>query len=467
MTGVIQHRKYRDYLAGNIAEMSGTRYKINSMAFHMRLILVLLSAWLVLSAARPGTTASTTELYQANLKYSKLVDSFYLQKQQPLFWFAGAEATELRVKLKSMLDSAVYWGLNKAQYHYQEITANAEKALKTDSSHITATDRIFTDALLSLAMDVYRGFASSRQIGFDEISGKYQASDNATILKRVVAITKAAEIETILTSLEPQSKDYLAVKDELRGKLLAGDEKAAKQLAVTSNILRWVSHFGLRKYVLINPASALLRYYQEDTLALFMKIVVGTTDNPTPRFAAWCTEVILYPYWHVPYTIAVNELLPSIKRNPGYLDSRNLQVLDSKGKVLDPYSVNWSNLSAGNFPYQLRQSTGCDNALGVIKFQLTDPYQVYMHDTNNKLAFMAGARYFSHGCIRLEKPVELANLFLPGRIDNEFLESCVRNQKPTTLKLPEPVPVFVVYMTAEPLIDGKMKYYRDIYKLMR
>lgn len=118
-----------------------------------------------------------------------------------------------------------------------------------------------------------------------------------------------------------------------------------------------------------------------------MKTVLGKPSTPSPRFAAWCDQAILYPYWYVPRSITFNGYLPIIRQNPSWLDAKNMQVVDGKGKEVDHHRLNWSSFHAGYFPYTIRQSTGCDNALGVIKFNISTPYGVYLHDTNNKTAF--------------------------------------------------------------------------------
>lgn len=414
-------------------------------------------------AATPGTP-----LIIERLKYQKLVDKFYETTGAPLFWFSTNESILLRQKIKKILDSAVYLGLDKNRYHYQWIAANIEEsdAMKDSLVRISA-DRIYTDGLVSLCKDLYCGADIKELLGYDEISSKFNALDDTYILMGLSCISSPVELEWFIRFLEPVTADYINLKQELRSKIMCGETAVARGLDHSLNLLRWIKHFQFNQFIVINTASAVLRYYISDTLNLRMKVVVGKQETPTPRFAGYCDEVILYPYWNVPYSIAVKELLPAIKRRRSYLNSRNLQVIDSRGRIVAPSSLNWSSFSSKYFPYQLRQSTGCDNALGVIKFNLTDPFSVYMHDTNNKTAFLAGARYFSHGCIRLEKPVELAAAFLPGKINQDFLEACEKNQKPVPLRLAEPVPVFVVYMTAEFDETSQVKYYKDIYKVFK
>jgi murein L,D-transpeptidase YcbB/YkuD len=128
-----------------------------------------------------------------------------------------------------------------------------------------------------------------------------------------------------------------------------------------------------------------------------MKVVVGKPSTRTPRMATWCNQVILYPYWMVPRKIAVSEYLPMLKRNPAIMDSMNLQLLDKQGRIVSYNDLDWKKFNKNNFPFELRQSTGCDNALGVLKFNLTSPYDVYMHDSNFKRAFGFEHRFYSHG----------------------------------------------------------------------
>jgi len=141
--------------------------------------------------------------------------------------------------------------------------------------------------------------------------------------------------------------------------------------------------------------------------------------------------------------------------------------LDTKGNILNPYSIVWSKYSGKTFPYRLRQSTGCDNSLGIIKFDLTSPFDVYLHDTNVKGLFSSDKRYRSHGCMRVEKAIELGNLLLNNKLDTAFLQACIKGEKPITLQLKNAVPVFVVYLTADIDHNGSVTYYDDVYHLLK
>lgn len=239
------------------------------------------------------------------------------------------------------------------------------------------------------------------------------------------------------------------------------------ELKLTLNTLRWLHCMKQEQHVVIvNIPSATLLLYEHDKLVLESRIIVGKRSTPTPTLSSTITEVILYPYWNVPYKIATRELLPHIKRNPGYINENNYQVLNGNGKVVDPGSVNWRSLSAGNFPYTIRQSTGCDNALGLIKLNFYNPFSVYLHDTPGKSLFGLNKRYFSHGCMRTEKAMELGRYILKENsiaIDTLTQKGCLKNQSPITVPASENIPVFVLYHTAWIDAEANLRFYEDVY----
>ncbi len=243
------------------------------------------------------------------------------------------------------------------------------------------------------------------------------------------------------------------------------DSLTIEQVQETLNTYRWLNRFPADKRVVVNIPSATLRVIdrQGETL-LDSRVIVGKADTPTPQFTALIPSVVMYPYWNVPRSIMVKELLPKIRRNPSVLlDAMRLQVINGKGQVVDPATVNWS-VSAKAFPYRLRQSTGCDNALGVLKFNVTDPYDIYLHDTNARRLFTQENRTLSHGCIRVEKPAELANLLLGHtRFKSDYLTNCPVNASPKTIPMPRAIPVIITYNVLDMDEFGAVQVYRDVY----
>jgi L,D-transpeptidase YcbB len=233
------------------------------------------------------------------------------------------------------------------------------------------------------------------------------------------------------------------------------------------NTLRWLEQLKNSSSVLVlNLAAANFLLYENGELRLSSKVIVGKPSTPTPTLTSTITEVILYPYWTVPHKIATKELLPKIRRNIGFLESGNYQVLNREGRVLDPYGINWGALSRGYFPYVIRQCTGCDNALGIVKFNFYNPFTVYLHDTPTKALFSSDRRYYSHGCMRVEKPVELAHFVLGFNriaIDTITAKGCLQQQAPLPVRVEKRLPVIVLYSTVWYNKDGELRFYEDVY----
>ncbi len=241
-----------------------------------------------------------------------------------------------------------------------------------------------------------------------------------------------------------------------------------RQLKLSINYYRWLNCLSKQEPVIVvNIPSAYLKVYYHDEIIEEMRMIVGKASTPTPLLTSRVKEVILYPYWHVPYSIATKELLPAIKKNPGYINAHNYQVLDKSGSIINPYSIDWSQLSTTHFPYIIRQSTGCDNALGLIKFDFFNPYSVYLHDTPSKSLFSLHKRYFSHGCMRLGEPMNLGHLILKSNaiaIDTLEQKGCLRNQSPIRVKPDENIPVIVWYNPAGVDSSGRVIFYEDPYR---
>lgn len=407
------------------------------------------------------------ESNERELFYPLLVNKFYQQNQNRLFWFAAScESKELRQALINIIDSSVSYNLIAQLYHYKVLKENTKK-IPSDSISLIKTDRIFTDAALACIKDIYGGYKITPWVTYDEISPVFTIKDDDYLLNCLSQIHSSIELIKFINLLQPQEREYNLLKQELKYQKQQNDKDKIQKLNISLNYFRWIHHFKFNKNIVVNIASAYLRYYEYDSVKLLMKVVVGKPSTPTPRFAAYCYQAIMYPYWNVPRSITLNELLPKFKKNPSTIDAMNMQVIDANGKIVNHYKLHWSLFNKQYFPYSLRQSTGCDNALGVIKFNIASPYGVYLHDTNNNTAFLSGYRYFSHGCIRIEQPIELGNHLLNNRLDTAFLQACYKDQKPIPLTLDTAVPVFVVYMPAEVYPSGKIIYYKDIYNLIK
>jgi L,D-transpeptidase YcbB len=434
------------------------------------LLLFLINSAVCFSQnSKTPLVAAGTLLLQEPLLQPELVAQFYGLRAGKLFWYDTVNNGKQRQELlKKNIDSCIYLGLIPEKYHAAKIGGLLlAAAADADSAYTAAADRLFTDAAIAFSKDLYEGKNIPSLVSYDEISKKYTIEKDSRLLSGLAAVKTPADLTVFFASLEPAAEEYHVIKKELRIQLYNRAAAMAKQLSMRLNIYRWVSSFKFINYIVVNIPSATLTYYTADTVGLRMKVVVGKPSTKTPRFAAYCNQLILYPYWNVPSSIALYELLPKVKKNPAVLNTMNMQVVDGAGNIIPALKINWHQYHSGYFPYRFRQSTGCDNSLGILKFNITAPYSVYLHDTNNKTAFLSGARFYSHGCIRLQKPIELGNLLLQQKLDTAFLQSCYKAQQPVTVALVQPVPVFVIYSTAEPDVINRIKYYKDVYGLLK
>ena len=217
--------------------------------------------------------------------------------------------------------------------------------------------------------------------------------------------------------------------------------------------------------MLVNlPACELLLVAHDSVLRRF-RVVVGKPATPTPTLSSVIDYFTLAPDWHVPRSIAVKEMLPRLRRDPGYFARNNYALYDERGQLLDPQRINWAGVSAHNFLYTVRQSAGCDNALGNIVFRFANPYAVYVHDTPLREVFAQPYRALSHGCIRLEQPMQLAAYLLRRggqRVQLPTEAECARQPRPRNVPLRRSIWLFVRYATCT-AESGHLRFLPDIY----
>jgi murein L,D-transpeptidase YcbB/YkuD len=229
--------------------------------------------------------------------------------------------------------------------------------------------------------------------------------------------------------------------------------------------LRWMPEDLGKQYLIVNIAGFELRRINAGEVEERMAVVVGKPYHRTPVFSDRIRFLELNPYWNVPPNIAINEELPALRRNAAGLAAQGFEAVRGD-QVIDVKSVDWASVGAGRFPYQLRQRPGPDNALGRVKFMFPNPHNVYLHDSPAQSLFGRSVRAFSHGCIRLSKPLELAEQVLRvGGVQGwtkDRINNVVASAKTTVVNLREPLPVHITYLTAW-ADDGVANFRQDIY----
>jgi len=177
--------------------------------------------------------------------------------------------------------------------------------------------------------------------------------------------------------------------------------------------------------------------------------------------------VVFNPDWTVPPTILAEDVLDGMRQGKNVLAEKRLQVYDKDGNEVDPGSIDWDSASPDNFPYTLKQDPGEDNALGRVKFLFPNKYSIYLHDTPSKSLFESNKRTYSSGCIRIERPLDLAEILLSGQDgwNRAKMEDVIAQGKTTNVDLEHRIPVVIVYWTVSVGASGEVRTTRDPYDL--
>jgi murein L,D-transpeptidase YcbB/YkuD len=242
-------------------------------------------------------------------------------------------------------------------------------------------------------------------------------------------------------------------------------EARLDQIRVNMERIRWVYQDLPSDFVLTDIAGFHVYLVRGGEIVWDARAQVGQPFRKTPVFRDTMNHLVFNPTWTVPPTILRKDILPKVKQDPNYLRRRNISVLDRNGKLVDIDSIDWASLTPGRFPYTLRQEPGPDNALGRVKFMFPNAFMVYLHDTPSKTLFGRTQRAFSSGCIRVERPFELAELLLNDqkKWNQATIQQVLETQQTRTVMLEDPLPVLLLYWTAEMDDAGRIHFREDIY----
>ena len=312
--------------------------------------------------------------------------------------------------------------------------------------------------------------------------GKDSLSLLKTVLKRLgesgYSIGTAKPDSTTLSNLISRYQKAKGLKPTgkisavLASALNNTDREKFKRIAITLDRYKQLPATLPEKYIWVNLPAYNLKVWDNDSLAMESKVIVGKPGTPTPVINSEISDLIVYPTWTVPNSIIVKEILPGLKRNPGYLARKGLGLYSSKGDPVDPYTVNWSKYNKG-IPYLVRQGSGDNNALGVIKFNFANPYAVYLHDTNQRYLFNNKDRSLSHGCVRVQDWEKLAFYIMRNdslnskqpdslKLNTDSIATWISRKERHSIVIKQKLPVFIRYFGCE-AGTASIKFYDDIY----
>jgi murein L,D-transpeptidase YcbB/YkuD len=385
--------------------------------------------------------------------HDHLLRSFYAAHGYQLVWLNHqAEAGRLWNAVLHAGDQ----GLDPSLFHSNTLTARG-----TTLSPIER-DLLLSDAFLAYADALSRG-AMPIEARADDEDLTPEPVDIVAVLDAAIASPDPAKL---IEALAPPSSEYARMRQayaEYRRLTEGGSatrtvnarngperglaesrataERRTRQLAINLERLRWLPRRIPPDRVVVNAAIARLQLFRDDRPAFTTRVVVGESDKQTPEFVSAIDDILFNPPWNIPRSIAQTEILPKLAADPDYLSRHHMRFRPGGS---------------------IQQEAGPYSALGRLKFEMTDRYDVYLHDTPLKSLFQSPARMMSHGCVRVENPRTLAQLLLkqgPEPIDRGIALGYTSRRA-----LPTPVPIFIVYQTAYVESDGEIRFSSDPYE---
>lgn len=411
---------------------------------------------LIIGLSVPGYSERSTEK-----KDSVRLARFYKTIHQPMFWFNNEKNIQKAADWLKVIESREtrYLGFQVNQTEIDQLQNSLKATRKPGDGSKEKTDKQLTSLVLRFLKFLHEG----------EVPFEYDAFNinrDSLYISQLIESRKRGSLETMVSTLDCKDRDYLVLKKYLRDSIADKNSVMAKKVWLSMNYRRYLAAGNYKEMILVNIPDAHAVYYSDKLPSVKMKVVPGTKDDPTPVMASYVTSIITFPPWKVPKSIGVDEILPKVQEDPKYLEENNFIVVDDKENELDSKDLKWEEYDKDNFPYFFRQLPGPDNSLGVIKFNLKNPLNIYLHATSWHDAFQQESRFLSHGCVRLEKPFDLANAILRGEIEREELAKVRDNIETKEYPIKRKVPTFLIYMPA--VVNGsKVTLLNDVYGLIQ
>ncbi len=432
--------------------MNYPKLKKSILASKHFLYLILIGCFFVISCRQKSIPMKI-------VSEDTMVQNFYANNENNQFWFSSNKNIKRANEWLDAIDSTNNFGLVSDKIQIEQARVALKEHRKIDNELKGATDQQITGLVLNFIKELQEGVI---KFDFDEVRIPRDSVYSSQLLN-----SKYREsVSDMITRLDCKDPDYTVLKKYLNDSITANDTLKSKSVLLAMNYRRYLTLIDHPDYIIANIPETEVRYYRNNQLALKMKSVVGKKKNPTPTIASYITDIVTFPFWNVPFSIASKELLPKVQKDESYLERNNFEVVDGKGNVVDDWDLNWDSYTEKSFPYFFRESTGPNNSLGVLKFNLQNPFSIYLHDTNSKGAFAKDYRFLSHGCVRLEKPVELAELLAGDKIDTAALKSGKKDTESKIIKLVQKIPVFIIYMPVK-VVSQQVTFLPDVYGLVQ
>ena len=395
---------------------------------------------------------------------------FYEHRGHLPAWIDGDRPTSQLDELLETLRDADRHGLEPARYAVDELSAARAKAddgwigARFEEEQIPELDLRLTYAFLAHAADLLGWTSTPRQIDRNWLMEPKKV-DLAEQLRTAI---DGDNVRETFEALWPEHSQYKGLQAALARYRKEGNDEAVERIGMNLERWRWAPRDLGERHILVNVPTYQMQVVEDEKPVLAMRVIVGAPDTPTPLFSDQMTYVVFSPYWNIPEKILREETLPRVADDPDYLARNNMEVVGTSGELIDVASVDWSDEEATR-GWRFRQAPGPENALGLVKFIFPNHFSVYLHDTPSDRLFNKEKRTLSHGCIRIEQPVALAEYVLHDRANwtPERIAAAMHGKREQTVMLKEPLPVHIGYWTAWVDEGGDVTFSGDPYGLDR
>ena len=410
----------------------------------------------------------------AQLYYPKSVQRFYQQNEFKPAWIKPQTETGPAWQTMLILDCVLQFGLSHADYHPQELQYRRLHDILDTPGKVSPDmqaryDIMLTDAAITFMNHLHYGKLNPELSASRIDKGGGLEFEAVAYLSRAL---KEKDVMAAIADVQPKAKEYTAMQYQMH--LLEGvyqgdcyeiPQEKIRKIAINMERLRWANTAD-SIYVQINIPSYSLKLSLPDSTYQF-KVIVGKPANPTPTLLSKIAYLTTAPEWRIPAKIFRQEVLPKALADSVYLENSHFAIYDRNGKYVEPLKTNLANVKRNTALYYVRQSAGCDNALGLLVFRFPNHYDIYIHDTPEQSLFKKEERAFSHGCVRVEQAEKLATLLLKNdgsAAKAASLHNGMIKYIKQDIYLKKPVTIKITYLTCE-VKEGEYVTYNDIYNL--
>ncbi|WP_167856846.1 L,D-transpeptidase scaffold domain-containing protein [Hymenobacter aquaticus] len=428
----------------------------------------------LLDTAAVGSVATYARL---GLRAGPVVQAFYVQRSFAPAWTRPDSGWNAPARAAlHLLSQARQFGLSPDSYASAALLALPDSlrvgvSAEAHGRQLANFELRLTDALLRYAAHLRSGQLEAATLRAVPLQGA--AAQQATeALEQALA---AAAFAPAFLRVQPTGRAYQQMQQAWSRTLQArpdslelprGNEADFRRVAVNLERLRWEAAADTAEYALVNIPAFRLQIIRGGKVVQTHRVVVGKPETPTPTLSSRLIVFVTAPDWRVPYSIAVNEMLPQLQDDPSFLYDNHYRLYDYRNRLVNPWHVRWSKYNATNFPYTIKQTSGRHNALGNIVFYFPNQHTVYLHDTPARSLFLRPRRALSHGCVRVEKPLALATYLLAREKQQAALPAVKRSiaqRDKCRFDLARGLPIQIRYYTCEATDKGRLQFYADVY----